>query len=43
MSLALVLLLLLAVKMPQEYVLHVLEFGPWQWFHMDVLGIGSTI
>lgn len=43
LSLSLVLLLLLAVKMPQEYVLHVLEFGPWQWFHMDVLGIRSTI
>ena len=41
--LVLVLLVLLALKLPQEYVLHVVEFGPWHWFHTEVLGIESNV
>ncbi len=36
---ALVMAFLLVLKMPQEYVLHVQQFGPWEWFHTEVLGI----
>lgn len=39
--LAVVLVLLLIPKMPQEYMLHYAEFGPWNWFHTEVLGIES--
>jgi hypothetical protein len=37
--LAVVLVLLLIPKLPQEYMLHYAEFGPWNWFHTQVLGI----
>ena len=40
--LAVILVVLVALKLPQEYVLHVMEFGPWHWFHTEILGIAST-
>jgi hypothetical protein len=36
---AVIMVFLLALKMPQEYVLHVQQFGPWAWFTAEVLGI----
>ena len=38
-QLTIVLLAIFAIKLPQEFILHYLEFGPWQWFHTTVLGI----
>ena len=38
-----VLMILVALKLPQEYLLHVMEFGPWHWFHTEILGIESKI
>ena len=40
---AIILFLLLLLKLPQEFVLHYLEFGPWNWFHTQILGIESTV
>ena len=41
--LALVLVILIGLKLPQEYLLHVMGFGPWHWFHTEVLGIESKV
>jgi hypothetical protein len=41
--LAVVLVLLLLPKLPQEYMLHYAEFQPWNWPHTQALGIESKM
>jgi len=41
--LTVVLVLLLFLKLPQEYMLHYAEFQPWNWSHTQVLGIESKM
>ncbi len=36
---AIVVLVILATKLPQEFALHYMEFGPWHWIHTRILGI----
>jgi len=38
-SLAVILLVLLLLKMPQEYVLHYQQAQPWNWVKQNVLGL----